>query len=271
LVLAAAAAPAQSPPDSFSFDFRQGGPLPPLLHPFGRNAKRLIQPQAGGLRITLPANRGAGDGVGVSPRCAASGDFEIRVAYELLSVEPPNAGYGSGVFLYVALKSDREDAFTLARAHRQREGSVYLVNQLYRKGDKVVQKPRTFPTPTRSGQLCLRRVGAKVHYLVADGAGELREIAEAEVGKDDVQVIRLAANTGGSATGLDVRLFEFHLNAKKLPNAPAPPAGSGQSWLLAGGAVILGLGVVAGLLYWRWSRRPGAPGGRQPSPGAGTR
>jgi len=245
----AAVAPAETT-ETFSYDFRTGGTIPPVLNMFGR---RFMKPETGGLRITLPAKRPNLAAVGVSPRFAVSGDFEISVAFEILAVEQPRKGYGSGVNIHLILDNPQAEAVTLLRGTRVKEGDVYLVNRARKRKDGRMQyRLKTFPSNATSGRLSIRRVGSVIHYLAADGVnGELMEIDQTDVGTEDLDVIRVAANTGESPTALDVRLLDLQIVSERLPNIPSPRSAVGMMWLVGGGVGVCLTVLLGVVLYYR--------------------
>src|SRR5206468_1432053 len=69
-----------------------------------------IKPEAEGLRITMPKDRGNTDPIGLSMPVTVAGDFEIIAALEILQAEEPPAGntsYGVGVLMSVNEKLAR--------------------------------------------------------------------------------------------------------------------------------------------------------------------
>jgi hypothetical protein len=256
LLLYATAATAQSAQE-FSVDFRTGQALPPALKLFGPNPARFVKQEAGGLRVTFPANRPGKQPVGLSPRFAVGGDFEITLRYEILVAQQPETGYGVGTNIYLVVGKPLVEAAGLARYEHPKKGSVYVINRTWvAHQDKVRQHIKTVPTQVKTGQLRLKRSGAILHYLVADGpSSTFRELHQAKFSPDDLQTVRFTANTGGARAALDVRFLELTIRGAHLPNEAVPPK---RSWgwvvwlLLSGGVVaVTGTTVVMGWLWWR--------------------
>jgi hypothetical protein len=248
---------------TFDYDFTRVGDLPPSLEVFGPDAADFLKAEPGGLRISLAAKRTRIAGVGVRPRCPVTGDFEISLSFDALTVEVPTKGYGSGVNLHLILDNPREEALTLLRGRRAKEGDIYLTNRA-RKGDdgKMQFRLKTFPGKATAGRLCIRRVGATIHYLIADApASELWEIDQSEVGTEDVRAIRLAANTGGSPSALDVRLLDVHVASGPVGGSPSDWSRPRALWLVLGGGGVCLLSAVGVLLY----RRRKAPASTPPA------
>jgi hypothetical protein len=73
----------------------------------------------------------------------------------------------------LATASRDEHAASMSRARRPGEGDVYTAHAAYfartETGERRrQQRLRTLPTTATAGQLCLRRIGNELHYLVAD-------------------------------------------------------------------------------------------------------
>ena len=86
-------------------------------------------------------------------------------------------------------------------------------------------------------------------------AGEsttFRRLYQAELGSEDLDIIRVAADNGGSSTPVDVRLRTVTIQAQGMPrDEKRLEARSGLVWWLAGGlAALLAAGGV-----WLWQRR----------------
>src|SRR5262249_55138939 len=113
-----------------------------------------------------------------------------------------------------------------------------------------------FPTKATIGKLQLARAGSILHYRAADGLrGTFRELCQDQIGSEDVRLVRLAANTGGSPTALDVRLSDLRIRSARLPNEPATVYRQRRgwlAWLIPLGAAAIGLAVTG---YVRWQLR----------------
>jgi len=77
-------------------DFRAGSRLTPGLKMFGPDLDRTARRDGKGLRITLRKDRKTKGAVGIETQFSISGDFEITLAYEILSVNKPKSGMGAG-------------------------------------------------------------------------------------------------------------------------------------------------------------------------------
>jgi hypothetical protein len=257
-------------------DFRQVGELSPALVTFGPDSDRFLTQDAAGLRINLPARRPNLGAVGIQSFAKVSGDFEIRVSYELLNVEQPFDGYGSGLHMHLVLDTAKPyEGVTLARCLRVEKGSVYMTNHLWQNEDRRFENSiSTFPTEAKAGRLILRRAGSVLRFLVAeDFRSEPKPIDEREVGQADLRQVRFAANTGGGkiGTALDLRLLEVHISSGPPAAEPANPTSAtnpspkrgSRVWLVLGGMIgftlLALLGIVVYLSQRKASARPAPP------------
>jgi hypothetical protein len=238
-----------------SQDFR-GHPYDPAFFRLtGPGASMAIRPDNRGLRITLPPEHGMKPAVGVVLRSGFQGDFEITMEYEVLQVDPTTGGNGAGVSLYITMVSYTKEAATIWRSVGK-DGKAYFVSHRATTpsgGKREHAGGERIPAPSASGRLRLVRSDSTLTYLVADGdSNEFTEIYETELGVEDIDMVRFAADNGGSPTLVDVLIRSVSVSASDAgPPEQLPPQPS--RWpLWAGigaGAVLLGGG------YWYWRRR----------------
>jgi hypothetical protein len=238
-----------------SFDFRGHPYDPALFRPTGPGASMAIQTDGRGLRITLPPEHGMKPAVGLVLRSGFQGDFEITMEYEILQMEPTTGGNGAGVSLYITMVSYTKEAATIWRIVGK-DGKPYFMSHRATTpvgGKREHSGGERIPAPSASGKLRLVRSDATLTYLVADGdSEEFREIYETELGVDDIDMVRFAADNGGSPTLVDVLIRSVSVSAGDAgPPGLLPPRPSRWPlWAgLAAGAVLLGGG------YWYWRRR----------------
>ncbi len=101
------------------------------------------------------------------------------------------------------------------------------------------------PAKGRSGRLRFVRTGATLVYLAAEGKSDsFREIDQFEIGNEDVNMIRVAADNGGSPTLVDVRINSLRVVADEL-GTPTPLASPTSRWplWLGAGVVLAAVGV----------------------------
>ncbi len=239
-----------------------------------------VRLEAAGVRVTLPGGQGVPPAAGLCTNVEVHGDFEITGAFEVLKVDRPTTGYGAGVALYAAVDPNTNDAVSLAHRLLPDGKTVFMSNRMTPAGGRLQHKVKTLPATAAAGKLRLRRVGSKVRFLVADGAeAGFVPVDEVEFNTADVCFVQFGGNTGGSATGLDVRLLELTLRGEKLagvaepvpevPAASAPPPGR-RGWWAAGLLIGLAATLCAGLGVWLYARQNRRAAARRPAPDGGT-
>src|SRR5205823_3029310 len=127
-----------------------------------------------------PATRKRHDGVSVLLRIDLQGDFEITAGYELLKLDPPQAGHGVGFHLEYTTATARKAHTSLSRLLRVNEGDVYWGGRQTTTDDgRDHYDQHWVPTTARSGQLRLTRVGETAGCWVAEGgASEFQKLFE---------------------------------------------------------------------------------------------
>jgi hypothetical protein len=275
LVLVVAAGP-EAPPGEIRQDFRGGNFDPQLFRVMGPDAASHIRTDAKGLRIRLPPEHGNKNPVGIKPTFNVGRDFEVTVWFELVNVDNPVGGHGAGVSIWIRMASPTNEAATIARLVKPNGDQVFIANRgtTSEDGKRRFSGPRPVPSEARSGALRLARKGSTLFYYFAAGEGAaFRELYQAELGTENLEIIRIAADNGGSPTAVDVRLRAVSLRGDSLPGEavrPDPPPRRWPLWLAAGLGVAL---AAAGgsWLWWRSARAgraaagPGPPGGRSPT------
>ena len=244
-----------APAAEISQDFRGRPYDPALFRPAGPGASSAIHPDSRGLRITLPPEHGMKPAVGIVVLSGFQGDFEITMEYEILAAQPSAAGYAAGVSLYITMVSYTKDAATIGRMVGMDGAGFFMSHRATTPvgGKREHSGGEHIPAPSATGKLRLVRSEETLTYLVADGASEeFQEIYEAELGDNDIDMVRFAADNGGSPTLVDVLIRSVSVSAGDAgPPEQLPPRPS--RWpLWAGigaGAVLLGGG------YWYWRRR----------------
>jgi hypothetical protein len=241
--------------DLFYQDFRGSHFSESRLQKVGGDPARQVCPGADGLRITLPAAARAWPQAGIMPRFRISGDFEITLSYELLTLDTPKEGYGAGVKITVRADEGQGQA-AVKRIERVSEGSAYVVNRsTVKEGGGLQHHERASPTAARSGKLRLRRSGATMHFLVAEDPKEddFRELSQAAFGTADIVNAWVVADPGGAHSTIDVLFKDLRCRTEEGSPAGRKEAGRLPVWLGASGLVSLTLlaGFVALLRYRR--------------------
>ena len=223
-----------------------------LTGPF---ASKYSVPEDAGLRIALPAKREKSGPVGLQNEVPITGDFEIIGSYELLAAESPTRPSGVvGVNLYI-VQGDDGNRFAKIVRYTPRNCPAYGIQHTDRS-----RQPTTiienFPTDEKAGQLCLKREGNLLTFLVKDATteGTFKKIFECEFGWDDLSIVRYVVNTGEEPLAVDARLVDLRIRYGKLAEG-APAVEPPSTWLrlLPGilGVVVLGTGAAVWLLRRR--------------------
>lgn len=209
-----------------------------------------VQPDARGVRITLPAGEGKQPHSGLATAFPVPGDFEITASFQVDKADAPPTGYGVGVSIYAAVNPKTNDAVSLGRRVMPDGKAVFMADRLKPVGGKVTHKVKTMPATAATFKLRLQRVGPIVRYFVAEGIDGDNPafvlLAEAELGTDDVRPIQTGADAGGSEAGLDAVLLDFTLGASELPEQVPVAARSLQDhWLTLPALAIVSVLVIA--------------------------
>jgi len=235
----------------FYCDFA-GGELDPALSRFGPNADQAIASEPGGLRITLPSGRQDKAGVGIEPLFGISGDFEITLRYEMLSVDTPSTGMGAGIKVWGKIDTDEFQAMTLG--HMVSPGGVSGYSAILAREDRRGRRHfqvKKLASDAKRGRLRLTRTGSELAFAVAEGEGEtFQELQRVKISTGDVLALRTSANSSGDACGASIRLVDLRIRADDLPAKVGP--GQGESWIWLGVSVLSGAVVgMGGILLWR--------------------
>lgn len=234
-------------------DFRGKPYDPKLFLPTGPGSATAIRSDKQGLRIVLPPEHGKKPPVGIVLKTGVKGDFEIKMDFEVVQVEQPEGGRGAGPSLYLTMVSPTQKAATVGWQHKPDGNSVFFAHRASTPaGGKREHNGSAGPTKCRSGKLRLVRTGSTLTYLAAEGQSDsFRKIDEFELGENDVDAVRIAADNGGSPTLVDVRISSLKIVANELgdPTPLPPPSARWPLWLGAG--VVL----AAGGAYWFRQRR----------------
>jgi hypothetical protein len=207
-----------------------------------------------GLCIDIPADHVNKLPVGITLKQGLRGDFEITMAFELLQVDTPTSGGGAGVSIYITMVSPSKEAATLARFVSPSGDQRLVAHRASTPADgKRQHRSETFGAVLNSGKLRLVRTGDLLSYQIAEGPGEFRELHQTELGTNDVDTVRFAADTGGSSTEVNARINYITIRTDELGQARAIPPPS--RWLYR--AVIAGtlVALLSGAAIWYFMRR----------------
>ncbi len=247
-----------APPLERRFDFRGGVFDGIQLGVPDSEMTRMMTPEESGLLLEISGADKLAE-VAFSPRMRLEGDFEIVVAYEILDIASPDRGYGVGPRIYVATASHDEDAATISRCKSRDGADVYSAhraqNTITNSGESRRQHSvEAVPTNAAAGQLCLRRLGNELVYLVSDDERRmLTEIRKIPFTEADVTSIRIGLDRGGATTPAAMRCKDLVIRAN----------GFATGRTVISSEALLGAATLAALLLataaWYWLRQGTAP------------
>ncbi|NLX95675.1 MAG: DUF1583 domain-containing protein [Rhodopirellula sp.] len=217
---------------------------------------RLVVPEADGLRMMIPAAARV-DEVGIQPRVGLRGDFEIIVTYEIIKIAPPKSGYGCGPRIYISTATEDEQAATISRMKRVKEGDSFCAHSARYVAAEQGERQRQHvihiaPAAAGTGRLCLRRTGKDLHWLADDAERDvLIERHTAPFTDADVSYVQISLHRGGAKTAADARWKEVILRADEFVGGRDANSGG---WLLALGGLLAGAVVAIGVWYYRRAR-----------------
>lgn len=237
----------------FRQDFRGKPYDASLFRPTGPGFATAIRSDKKGLRIVLPPEHGKKPPVGVVLKTGIKGDFEITMEFEVVNVKEPEGGQGAGPSLYLTMVSPAQTAVTTGWQLKPGGETVFFAHRASTPpGSAREHRVKSAPATGRSGKLRIVRTGAVLAYLAAEGDSDsFKEIDQFEVGREDVNGVRVAAANGGSPTLVDVRIGSLNVLADELGDlSPPPPVRS--RWPLWIGTILV---LAAGAGYGVWRRR----------------
>jgi hypothetical protein len=170
------------------------------------------------------------------------------------------------VSLYLRTDTPTGTAVMLGRYNR-RDGNWYTWNKATTGEDgKRNFDGRIHPSDATAGKLQIVRRGTTVTFLVADaGRDAFVPLGQCDLGPEDVNLLRLAAENGKSDSPLDVRFGELDIRSVETVAKDGTPAtasdrrpGPTRHWLVGAEILLLFL-VVTALAVWRRRRTAVAP------------
>jgi hypothetical protein len=242
--------------EELNYAFRSARWDEKLFRATGPDTLRALQLDTGGLRITLGKDRTSKVPVGLCTRFGLGGDFEITMTYEILRIEKPASGSGAGVSVYVSTVSSNQDAAGVARLVKSKGENVFTAfkattpegqKRKYRHSDPLQSQ-------TLYGKLRLVRRGTELTFFVAEMAiPEFQQLYKTDWSADDVEIIRFAAENGGSPGLVNIRIKELRIRADQFGATKAPPPSTpvrGYWWLIA---LFVLSATAVGVRWWRYS------------------
>jgi hypothetical protein len=199
----------------FYHDFRKKGLPNESFRANGPNAAKRLKSETEGLRMTLPAEKDVALGAaGVATQFKLKGDFEITVAYEILRADPPPEGWGAGFEVFLMTDTVTKEAIAFDRRMRPDGRDVYSCsrNTTNTQGNRDFTRKKDMPAKGKSGQIRITRLGSKTAISVQEEAGKgFRVVYRLDLGPEDLAMLRLAANPGGVATAVDLRVHDLRV------------------------------------------------------------
>jgi hypothetical protein len=221
--------------------------------PTGVSPRRALQVDARGLRIR-PAQGESKLPVGLITYMGVHGDFEITMAFEIVRLDKPAGGHGAGVSLYITAASLDRQAATLGRFLRPDGEAIFLCHRAGTSpGEGRKHQAESSPTTAISGNLRLVRRGKTLSYQFAEkDRASFRELYQTEWGDEDVDSVRIAAESGGSPTAVDVCIRSFRIQADGF--GPVRPIPQPSRWPIGLMVCLAAIPLALGGL-WFWVRR----------------
>jgi len=207
------------------FDFRNSQFDRNLLRFNDAEAEQYIKATPDGLLVSVPAGKPREE-AGIVPKLTVRGDFEITASFEIRELARPDAGYGVGPQIWVSAAGKEEEAVSLSRRLRVKEGDGYTVHRAFFKegadGRKREQTARMYATKARAGQLRLVRFGDVLRYLVVDAENkEFRQLGQIHFSTADIKMIDIALKLQGASTAATILWQDFTIRAEGLEEKAA--------------------------------------------------
>jgi hypothetical protein len=264
VVLATQPAPAGEMKDELKVDAAHPTVLRTRFATYGYHPESSLLSDPAGLRFKLPSGvKGVGQ-TGIYSQFSLSGDCEVILNYELVHVQEPSDGYGSGLGLAFDAGDEGGRAIIQRVLKPKKESGYVLQTGPLTPGSKMTETYQLVPCEAQKGRIGLRRVKKELIFLATDDpAAEPEEIERRPFTEGTIRAVRLFADAGGSPTALHVRASEIQMRAEEITGGvPRREAGGwGWRWLW----VLAPVGGV-GLLIWGWRAYRRWSEGREAAP-----
>ena len=216
---------------------------------YGYHPTQTVRPAEGNLRLWLPVREGVGQ-TGIYSLFALAGDCDVIVTYELLKLDSPKKGYGSGIGLAFDIGEEGTGGRgVIQRLEKPTEGNGYILQTNL---PKIDEEYHFKVVSTRKGRIGLRRIKKELIFLASDTpTGELQEMERLPFSDHTIQKVRVYADPGGSPTALDVRLWRIEVRAEEMTGGipdlqPSEPI----RWWIWALLMVAAVGSLA--LFRRW-------------------
>jgi hypothetical protein len=202
--------------EQFAWDFRQGIDSENMRLMGGAAQPDLCMATDQGLRFTIPPGQDRIVHSGLRLPFRVQGDFQVTVGYTIFSM--PRAEPGCVAGLKVAVWDVEEQWASIERQHRAELGETYMLHRAHKEGGRYRHEVEHVPAGSQSGKLRLQRSGSTLRLAVAEGpSDEFVELRTMEFTSNDLADVRLAAQTEGSMTGIDVAWTEVEIRTDAPP------------------------------------------------------
>jgi RNA polymerase sigma factor (sigma-70 family) len=188
----------------------------------GPNAEKYARFEEEGLRITLPAQDGPADAIGLKLRPRVRGDIEVEATLEFIKVPPPTDGFGAGVTLYFFMESPERDGLWHGKLIDPVRGPVYSIGQRIWAGPNLRKNKfadfRKTEHDVGFTRLKVVRTKARFDLFAAEGLNDdFVKVHSQEVSAADMSIVRFAADPiWRPNVPIDVRLIDFNITAAEL-------------------------------------------------------
>jgi hypothetical protein len=198
-------------PGRLEWDFREGLDRRSMGLMAGGSGDVLCRPTSEGIHCTIPTGPDHKTKYcGVTLNFGLRGDFQITARYKILSLPQGEPGGFPG--LKISIWDANDHWAQMVRQHLAADGDVF--NVYYKQPGAPHGSVVRRPTSVTAGKLSLRRTGTTLHYLATiDESDELVQLHTFEFPADDVTRIHLAAQTGGSPTGVEMIWHDLQIEA----------------------------------------------------------
>ena len=212
---------------------------------------RVVSRDGYGIRFVVPAGIKKMPQAGVYSFFAMAGDFEVTAGYQVFNLPGPKDGYGVSVGIAVDTEGPG-GTVSLARGQLVGMNTGYIITRP-KQNDKDTDFEH-FSSSAKAGKLILRREKGEVICSVMEGPKDtLRELKRVKFTEAPIRKVRLFADTGGSPTALDARLWGVRIMAAEISGAIPYQEEGGGLWLWL---AVVGLALAGGFYaYRRWQAR----------------
>ena len=200
----------------FEWDFRQGIDDQNMQLMGGAAQPDLCMATDQGLRFMIPPGQDKIIHGALRIPFRVQGDFQVTVGYTIFSL--PKAEPGCVAGLKVAVWDVQGQWASIERQHLHEVGETYMLHRAYKEGEQYRHEAEFTPAGAASGKLRLQRSGSTLRFAVAEGeSDEFVELRTMEFTSDDLADVRLAAQTEGSTTGIDVAWKDVEIRTDPAP------------------------------------------------------